>query len=132
MKLTYNYDKVNWKEVKEGFDKEVLFFELEILYKEKVLIFQPGFTNSKRVKFSIFIDGTFEGKWVLNNHEYMIFMNKKLVTLPKKLRDYYVKYEKGFKKLGFEKWALKNGHNPYFYTPIYDNITQIRKMIEKL
>lgn len=122
---------IDWAAVKEQWDTIPLVFYMSFKHDGNEIQFQSGLDHRKTVKIMVYVNGQFEGKWLTDNvaHSYQKYMNVKTFRLTAK--------EKQMNKLMLRWNGKKKGgqlqRKPLSYqTPIFDNVTQIKRMVKQL
>lgn len=122
-------NKIDWKEIKSKWDASPLFFVATFWHGERKLEFCGQLNQKKQCKLMLYIDGVFEGTYLNKEHPYSVYLN------PKKLRPTiwqksYWELQKKEAKRKKQKWVQPEPG--FFLVPIFDNIAQIKRMIENL
>ena len=127
MTLEYNkIDEIDWKEVKKQWDANFVFFRLVFFHENRKVIFDSCATDKRRIKLMIYIDGIWEGSWLNKEHPFYKYHNQKLVRPTKYMKELEALRKKQLKK------SYKAPEPYYFATPYFDNVSQIKKMVEGL
>lgn len=126
-----NKESINWKQVKEAWDTGFMFFQLQFRHEGCLIQFQSELSSDKRYRLMLYIDGLWKGKW--NNmdqeHPYRKYHRKKLIGRTKSMKDLDLANKKMAKLL---KKKYEEPKPMYIYTPIFDTIAQVKKIVESL
>lgn len=132
MELKYNtIQEIDWKEVKKTWDNSFVFYQLIFIHEGHEIQFKSELDYKKKYRLMLYIDGWWKGEWanVDKNHEYLKFHNKKLLRPSKAQKELNLANKKMCKLL---KRTYEEPKPYYYYSPIFDNIAQVKKMVENL
>jgi hypothetical protein len=134
MELAYDYKNVDWKEVKKQWDAHPDIFNLDISHRDKKVAFQSFINKQKTIKIWLFIDGRYKGEYRDKEHEYRKYHNfKEQLPFNKKYFEAERKFDKKLRKLTDRQIVEKLGMKMFqYWTPVFDNIAQIKKMVSAL
>lgn len=122
-------DKIDWKVVKSAWDTEPLFFLATFWHGERKLEFCSQLNHKKQYKLMLYVDGVFEGGYMQKGHPYNIYMKRERLR-PTKWQKEMWELQKKEAKRKKEKWVQPEPQ--FLFVPIFDNIAQVRRMIESL
>ncbi len=133
MKLEYDYKNVDWKEVKERWDKAPMHFYMFITHGTTEIGFQAFLDKKKQYKIWLFINGRYKSEYMDKGHEFAKY-HLPVEKLPsKKLIAIERKFDKSLKKLTDKQVIEKQEMFVWRgYRPWFDNIAQIKKMVTAL
>lgn len=132
MRLIYSDAvQIDWKEVKTAWDKEFFFFQMEFRHNGHWIQLHSELSVEKRYRLMLYIDGFWEGIWGSTDveHEYRKYHHKKLIRRSKNMKALDV-LNKRLAKLNKRKYV--EPEPMYYYTPIFDNIAQVKVMVKNL
>lgn len=121
-------DKIDWKVVKNAWDTYPSFFLATFWHGEQKLEFYSQLNHKKQYKLMLYVDGVFKGEYMQKDHPYHVYMNSKKLR-PAKWQKELWELQKKEAKRKKEKWIQPSN---FFLVPIFDNIAQVRRMIESL
>ncbi len=131
--MEFDYKNVDWKLVKEEWDKSPMWFNLIILHQGIRLYFKPGLDKSKRFKLNLWIDGYCKSEWLDAKHEYHKYLHQKVMYPPKKMIELERKFDPKMKKKTDKQVIEEKGMFVHNYgTTLFSNISQIKKMVTAL
>lgn len=129
METIQNYDQIDWKKVKAEWDERPLLFDLKFRHGANEIAFDAGIGKNKRIKIMCYINGVCRGEYTDDGHEFQKYMNSKKIPVSAKVK----KLDKALKKLTRGMKSKFEEAKPFPYkTPIFDNVTQIKKMVDNL
>lgn len=133
MKPQYDYKNVDWKQVKKEWDDYPLHFDLKINHGNNMLSFQPFIDSTKRCRLMGYVNGRWEGLSSRDDHPYQKYLNRKIISPSREIiawnRLADPKCRKMTDKQVIQRKGLKSGQ---YFTPYFDNIAQIKKMVTAL
>lgn len=131
--LEFDYKDVDWKQVKSEWDDDPFLFYLKIKHGENKITISSFLDKSKRYRLIGYVNGRFEHGYTNKGHEFVKYQNKKFIKLGSSLiKCLDKKVQNEIKKIGERAWAEREGRVNYFFTPFFDNIAQIKKMVTAL
>lgn len=132
MELEYDYKTVDWKKVKEIWDSTPYYFGLRIKHQENSLIFQSCVGKNKKIYLLCYVNNQSCYAWGEVGHEFRKYFNIKIYPISS-LKKYMTKEDlRMLKKIGTKAFYEKKGMQSEFATPVFNNITQIKKMVTAL
>lgn len=120
--------KIDWNGLKRKWDENPLFFRCVFKHNENVIAVKSELYK-KQYKLSVYINGYMKGEYMDKEHPLSIYLHKKELKPNKRIKELY-RQGKILAKIRKEKWKEPKPY--YLHLPIFDNMAQVKRMIENL